>query len=276
MTRRRNIQLAIGGSLLLISLWLLGGNYWFYNINNDVNIEQEIARIHDTYGVEIGIGDPGLFFTFSDELSDTAAFIEMEPASETVLPTIIAQVESAIRTYPEGVFSRYSETVFIVGNLKLGKEDAGGTYVGYFIVIAAKLGHPKKLLTRAIHHEFSSMFWVLQPSSRSLWQETLPEGWQGKAGAVAQLQAKLPKPSPKTGFLSGYGQTSAENDFNVYAEFVFVEPKALIKLAKKHPIIAKKLGIFISAYLQADPRFIDYFDKTGLSDVAILPPPEAE
>ena len=76
-------------------------------------------------------------------------------------------------------------------------------------------------------------------------------------------------------FLSKYSKTNIENDFNIYAEFVFAEPEKLRELAATYPIIAKKLSLFITAYTQFSAKyqqdFEDYFARTGLSDVAVQP-----
>ena len=54
------------------------------------------------------------------------------------------------------------------------------------------------------------------------------------------LPPYLPADAPvETGFLSAYGATTSENDFNTYAEIVFSDPQRLIKLAESVPIIAK-------------------------------------
>jgi len=70
--------------------------------------------------------------------------------------------------------------------------------------------------------------------------------------------------NPVDGFLSPYGATNPENDFNVYAETVFLNPSHVATQAEKHPIVAKKLALLMEAYIQLDARFEGVFERLGL------------
>lgn len=66
------------------------------------------------------------------------------------------------------------------------------------------------------------------------------------------------------GFLSAYGATNLENDFNVYAETIFTEPANLAQLARQHPLIRRKLDLVLAAYVAIEPQFADRFRLMGL------------
>jgi hypothetical protein len=50
------------------------------------------------------------------------------------------------------------------------------------------------------------------------------------------------------GFLDKYGQSTLENDFNLYAEMAFTQPQKLKRLTKKFPRIKQKAELTRSYY----------------------------
>ena len=129
---------------------------------------------------------------------------------------------------------------------------------------------------KGVHHELSSLVYMRSPFVIFAWQALLPKEWKPVSSNYEALtQDRNIGPDYENGFLSKYGKTNIENDFNIYAEFVFAEPEKLRELAVTYPIIAKKLSLFIIAYTQFSAKyqqdFEDYFARTGLSDVAVQP-----
>jgi hypothetical protein len=64
--------------------------------------------------------------------------------------------------------------------------------------------------------------------------------------------------------VSAYGATTAENDFNTYAEKIFTEPKALVLLACNHALIRKKLLFVLRTYVSLDARMENVFRELGI------------
>lgn len=100
----------------------------------------------------------------------------------------------------------------------------------------------------------------------------MPVNWQ-EANRYAQALNvnRTLAPDYENGFLSKYAETSVENDFNTYAEFVFAKPDELIKLAEHAPLIAKKLRLFIDAYSTLSPEMASIFNQSPLEAVAAKP-----
>jgi hypothetical protein len=137
---------------------------------------------------------------------------------------------------------------------------------GWDIFETARLG---------IHHELSSIVWMARLDLPSRWRTLLPEGYSEVKDSAEALKAAGPGVGDvERGFLTPYGGTTAENDFNTYAEIVFTEAPRLAALADKHPLIAQKLGLLMNAYISLDDRFEDLFKKFGLDRFALTHLPD--
>lgn len=65
-----------------------------------------------------------------------------------------------------------------------------------------------------------------------------PRDWQfAPTNEESLSRGAGPDPAPDTGFLSAYGATTAENDFNTYAKEIFTEPSVLVRLACQHALV---------------------------------------
>jgi hypothetical protein len=67
---------------------------------------------------------------------------------------------------------------------------------------------------------------------------------------------------PATGFLSAYGGTNAETDFN--AEEIFTEPATVARLTRALALIRTKLEFVIAVYVRIDPRMAAVFHELGV------------
>ena len=111
-----------------------------------------------------------------------------------------------------------------------------------------------KIYVETLHHEFSSC--IFKRVDKLLRQEWLSFSKIYKktleyftfcldypdacSGATAEAL--------NDGLLSLYSLTDEENDFNIYAETLFTDPKSIKENAKKYPAVAKKLEIFKKFY----------------------------
>ena len=96
------------------------------------------------------------------------------------------------------------------------------------------------------------------------WEAFAPEGWAFAATNEAALSHGYDRdPAPESGFLSAYGATNAENDFNTYAEKIFTDPKPLLALACKQPLVRRKLEFVLKTYITLDPRMDPVFRELG-------------
>jgi hypothetical protein len=117
-----------------------------------------------------------------------------------------------------------------------------------------------------VHHELSSFVLRVDPATRVQGSEFAPLDWHFVEEAGGALRrADDPDPAPETGFLSAYGATNLENDFNDYAEKMFTEPDKLARLAARTPLIRRKLEFVRAAYVAIDSRLEDRFHELGLN-----------
>lgn len=77
----------------------------------------------------------------------------------------------------------------------------------------------------------------------------------------------LAEPDPSSGFLTTYGATNPENDFNTYAEKVFADVERLKSMARGQDLIKRKLRFVLEIYEHIDPRLNKYFVAAGLESV---------
>ncbi|MCG6202626.1 hypothetical protein [Psychromonas antarctica] len=237
----------------------------------------QALRLSKTYQLEIKAGDPSLFYP--EQFDKQPSNLKMEETSLEEASEALDGIEKALIIYPPDFVPTIIDAIYICGPMWMDGAVAGGTYGKKKLILSSiskwngtKVNYNNAL--RAVHHELSSQIYTPSIFTRLAWSALMPPDWKSAVNNYDALMVNhdLP-PDYNSGFLTQYGKTSTENDFNVYAEFAFAEPARLRLLAQQHPIIAKKLGLLISAYTNISPEFSDafdsYFAKTGLSEVAI-------
>jgi hypothetical protein len=273
-TRRRGrrvdwrVRGAIAAALLIAGIAVLG---WPWHTARQ-SVRDHAQRIEQAHGVKIGYGDPADFWTPPYKPEDaTAPGVTMRPAAPENVAIALDGVEAALAQYPHGFVANLIRAVFVCGELRMGGVEAGGTAGPLWIILAAPpdLGVEgvRAASVLGIHHELSSFVLRVNPATRVQWQELAPEGWSFVEDAGGALgRANAPAPAPETGFLSAYGATNLENDFNVYAEKMFTEPDSMARLARQHPLIRRKLDFVRATYVAVDPRFTELFRRLGLDE----------
>ncbi|MBB1387242.1 hypothetical protein H5119_17145 [Pseudoalteromonas sp. SG45-5] len=243
---------------------------------------EQAERLCKTYQLDIKAGDTRLFFPeqfLGNEGNSPTLEMQMTTLAES--SESLDGIEAALTTYPQGFVTEVIDAIYLSGPMLMEGAEAGGTYSSNSIILVniseqngTNFNFENSL--KGVHHELSSLIYIRSPFVLFAWQALLPKEWEPVSSNYEALtQDRNIGPDYENGFLSRYGKTNAENDFNIYAEFTFAEPEKLRELAATYPIIAKKLSLFITAYTQVFPEyqqdFEDYFTRTGLSDVAVEP-----
>lgn len=243
---------------------------------------EQANRLSKTHQVDIQAGEPRLFFPEQFTVSDgEAPILEMEMTTLADASESLDGIEAALTTYPQGFVAEVIDAIYLSGPMLMEGAEAGGTYSSNSIILVNLSGWNGTNFNfenslKGVHHELSSLVYMRSPFVIFAWQALLPKEWKPVSSNYEALtQDRNIGPDYENGFLSRYGKTNVENDFNIYAEFAFAEPEKLRELAATYPIIAKKLSLFITAYSQFSAKyeqdFEDYFARTGLSDVAVQP-----
>ena len=233
------------------------------------------AAIGRTHGVRVGFGDPAGFYVPPFGPGDaTIPDAEMTRAAVTDLVPALDGIAQSLALYPTGFYARFCQAVFLCGTLRFDGVRAGGTYGLAWIVLAADpVVGPAGIRETArlgIHHEFSSLILPRVPGLGAQWAALLPEGWRATERTGGVL-GRTGVADGHDGFLSAYAATSAENDFNTYAETAFGNPSRLLALAERFELVRRKASLLLGAYVALDPRMGTAFRRLGLEGLPIEP-----
>jgi hypothetical protein len=262
--------MAASGTLLLARDRLMGLQA---NSPSPAENAAHARRLGEAQNIIIGFGDPSSFFV-APYLPEDARVrgVTMEAAQAAAIAPALDGIEVSLRQYPPGFLGKVIKAIFICGGMAIAGAPAGGTYGPAWVLLSAPLsiGPDAIHLTcrLGVHHEFSS-FVYMRGDNAARWQQTEPPGWQFATTPQAQIDRdKATVPAPETGFLSAYGATTPENDFNVYAEKMMTEMHAVMDAARVHPIVARKAAFVRACYVAVDSRMAAVFDSLGMAEPA--------
>lgn len=220
----------------------------------------------------IGYGPPDTFYVppYNSGDAKVGGAVASQAALEE-LPPALDGIEKALPSYPSGFFSKVCPAIFVCGTLSFQGVGAGGAYgPSWILLVASRSYGTEGVLQNAlygVHHEFSSLIWHRTSMLPIRWTELLPRDWQPlQTVAEAMKHGQRPTGDLAAGFLTSYAEVSAENDFNTYAEKIFVEPKFIAETARARPIVAQKVALLMAAYIQSDARLENEFARLGLSE----------
>ena len=271
VNRRRRNLIAAGAFALTATIAIFYGR--FRRIDPD-QMKLRIKAMEARYGVDIRWGNPATFAVpgAANAVGDIPNGLVQELKGLSSLPTALDAIDRALGRYPEGFFARHCKAIFICGDLRLDGVAAGGTYGDRWVLLVANPEWDDAMVMeangRGLHHEFSSILYSTIPEIPLRWARTHPPQWRFKPGIRQTLQApENGPPRYDLGFLSAYGATTAENDFNTYAEMAMGDAAGLLKNASDYPPVKRKASLFLEMYIRLDPRFQKVFIESGLGPV---------
>jgi hypothetical protein len=262
--RRVWIAIAITAGLLEV-----GRQYLALHPHPFESVSDRATRLSTQHKITIGYGHPSTYFVPpygpADAVIDDMEMIGPDPA---MLTPALEGIEAALNMYPPGFVARFVRAIFIAGDLRVGTERAGGSTGPAWFILAAPdssgLDGVRLNTFEGVHHELSS-FVFREANAAAEWAALTPADWKlTNTNEAALALANVSDPEPDTGFLSAYGATTAENDFNTYAERIFTDPEALVALACKHALVRKKLSFALQTYLGLDERMDGVFRELGV------------
>ncbi len=181
-------------------------------------------------------------------------------------------MERALSRYPRSLITENLDVIYMVRSMKFFGLDYGGTYFRKRIYLAndgVKNGYTDAYLEGKFHHEFSSILLKANANKfdKKAWKQNLPEDFRyGKGGREAlkteHTSLQLEPALYSSGFLNVYSKASLEEDFNCYAENLFLSDEAFWLAWEESEIIRNKTSIIIDFYRQLSPVFtLEYFRK---------------
>lgn len=173
-------------------------------------------------------------------------------------------MDAALAKYPAEVLREHLHRVYLLGELRYRGVITSGTNSKKCVYL--KIGLPEKGFTPqhnegVFHAEFSSILLRNRPEflDQTAWKAANPPGFTylgNGVDAVKQDKArtKLDDKLNASGFLSEYGQSTLENDFNSFAARLWAGDAALWEIASQHAAIQRKLSLVMRFYQQLHPR----------------------
>ena len=232
----------------LLALLLLLPNLAFASCKYD-----EINRIQRMTGVNVHCDyNPRTYFTpyLRGQCNVLSAKDPQFGNSEYISLTIMRFINS----YPKEITEKYLQNIYLLSDFYCDDMQMGGTCSDKSIYVMVYTYTSTKWLSEALHHEFSSILWrhnmfhmtkanIGMISGYAAYDPNSLKDCLNKDGCREETEQLL-----RQGFLLAYGKTNIENDFNVYAEYLFTKKEHLETLAKKYPLVNQKVKLFKKFY----------------------------
>jgi hypothetical protein len=270
VARRTALKYGISATLLAGGAGVLLWRRRAGEPGDPVALRRRADALGALHGLRIDYGDPSTFFVAPFGAADAViAGGSATPVESSALPPALDGVEEALAVYPTGFVATLCKAIFICGSLTLDGAEAGGTFGPAWLILVATPRVEESGIYETcrlgVHHELSSLLWAKLPDVVVRWASLMPSGWAPARTNAEVLSPHAEQEGRTDGFLTAYGATTLENDFNVYAETIFAFPTRLLTAAQRSPVVARKAALIFEAYERLDPRFRQLFVQQGLS-----------
>jgi hypothetical protein len=252
----------------------MGKNYMENLLADDNLIRQE----YDLFKWRNTFYEDNIIFTadgniFPSEWYDPVIDAKAESLSAGEVERSKRIIISALDKYPAQFLKYNLKNVYILKSLSYSGVSAGGTNSFDCVYIAndgVNMGYTDIIIEKEFHHEFSSIvlrnYWYI--FKESAWRQSNPAGFvyfdeagggvgaikEGKTSSVFSVQAH------ESGFLYEYAQSTLENDFNSFAENIFMGEEDFFRTVEQYEKLKMKLDLIISLYNTIHPQFtFEYF-----------------
>ncbi|HMO33007.1 MAG TPA: hypothetical protein PKE63_02560 [Lacibacter sp.] len=176
--------------------------------------------------------------------------VKARPARMEFFHSDTAALLRALEMYPPSLIRKHLSRIYVVGSLRWGGQQFYGTNSRRNIYIE---GGDSVQTNHTFHHEFSSILLRNLPNGdlKWEWQKRSPRLVNRSSAAAMWLgysATALNEKLMEDGYLCDYSLSNWENDFNMYAEYIFCGGAAFWKLVDKYPLVKKKVGLVINFY----------------------------
>jgi len=231
--------------IILFLLLLLPANVFAY----------ECTREIDLYSAESGIKvscNPNKTREYASNIYGTRA-------SKNKLDIFFPYLKKFISSYDTSFLRKHIDQIVLVENLKKNGIDIGGLSDGrmIFVCLDNYSGDLTEVYLRILHHEFSSDVFkanqyelILKWKAISRSKYDFSSEFNDHCLTDFYFAYTSDNSINSDGFMYNYGKTNEENDFNTYAETLFIRTE-LMKTLKSYPKINVKLEMFKKFYRNA-------------------------
>ena len=178
-------------------------------------------------------------------------------------------INAALDKYPTDILMKNLREVYILKSIEFYGQGFGGTYATDIVYIAndgVDKGYSEDYLEQTFHHEFSSILLYNHEDSfdKEKWK-SFNELSYGSGGVQALKDGKdnqsIDPILNVKGFLTQYASSDFEEDFNSFAENIFVPNCEFHMAIKENLKLAEKRKLIIDFYNSFDKTFTqEYFE----------------
>ncbi|HAJ96062.1 MAG TPA: hypothetical protein DCP02_07505 [Actinobacteria bacterium] len=213
--------------------------------------------------------------TFPNEWYDSEIGAKAESLSEGEVERSKRIIISALDKYPTQFLKDNLKRVYVLKSMIFFEVNYGGTCSPesksvYLVNNGAKMGNTDIFIEQAFHHEFSSVLFFNYKNifSKSEWQQINPAEFvyfdevTGGSGAIKEGKASqvFDPDAHRMGFLYEYAQSTLENDYNSFAENIFMGDESFFDIVEDYEKLKMKLDLIVEFYNALDSTFtIEYY-----------------
>jgi hypothetical protein len=195
-----------------------------------------------------------------------ASGVSLDPSEMKRSASIIIM---AMKKYPIGVLKNNLKKIYILSSMKFYNVNYGGTNSSDVVYVSnsgVADGYTDYYIEKTFHQEFSSILLRNYPSYFD------KDRWQGnnrvhyRNGGVLSIESNTDGQNfdsllNKNGLLYEYATSDLENDFNSFAENLFVPVPEFWVAVEKYPDLYNKAEIIIGFYNRIDEKFTKKYFK---------------
>jgi|APTNR8051073442_1049403.scaffolds.fasta_scaffold20447_2 hypothetical protein len=206
-------------------------------------------------------------YTPSISIAATATVLQSERRAEA-----LHVIGRALEKCPVQVLRANLGTVYLLGGVRYNGISASGTNSRrnlYIQIGAVERGFTPAHIERTFHAEFSSVLMRNWPHflNRDAWKAANPVGFNYLGNGVeavkmGKARTNIDERLHAQGFLSQYGQSTLENDFNGYAQSLWTGDAYLWDLTSKHVRLRAKLDLAITFCNKVHAKFEEKFFRS--------------
>ena len=214
-------------------------------------------------------GIPIIFIHESDMYPESWLSPAINQKSKSIDTTEIERSQriilNAFSKYPVRVLRTYLQRVYITSGLEAYGTPMGGTRSENRVYInntGIKNGYTDDYIEHSFHHEFSS---VLLLNSDTIFNSETWNAFNDSSFTYGNDEFESIREGRswqtfdtllhEKGFIHAYACTTLENDFNSFAQYLFLPPNEFIAAIKKCPRLKRKLFYVIDFYCKIDSGY---------------------